>query len=315
MFRPAPQAFSLGRTGIFKLNILVTGGTGFIGGAVCRGLLRRGHAVAVLTRDKRRTQQGVRLVQSLHELGPRWKTEAIVNLAGMSLGSARWSPQAKAEFVASRVNTTASLIAYLESVDPKPAALLSGSAVGFYGALGDELIDERASAGAEYQSELCQAWEAEAVRAETQGVRVCLLRMGVVLDRHGGALPSMIPPFKLGLGAYLGHGRQWISWIHIHDVVSVIFHLLENTGLHGPFNLTAPSPQTNRVFARTLARTLRKPMLLRIPAWMVRLKVGEMSRLYVTGQRVIPQRLLESGFKFSYPSLEEAFVEILDPPR
>lgn len=297
------------------MNTLVTGGTGFIGSAVCRNLLAHGHHVTVLTRDKRSAQThslDVDFVESLHAITPIKAPSVVINLAGQSLASARWSPRTKPQFIASRVNTTALLIDYIERATHKPTVLLSASAVGVYGARGDDELDETAAPGDEYQSALCQTWEAEALKAQAYGVRVCVLRMGVVLDRAGGALPSMITPFRFGLGGHLGDGRQWISWIHLHDLVNSVSYLMENPELSGPFNLTAPFPQTNRSFATALGHALHRPVFVRIPGWAVRLNVGEMAHLYLTGQKVLPKRLTACGFEFSYPKLASAFREIFD---
>ena len=294
------------------MNILITGGTGFIGRAVSRALLDRKHHVTVLTRDEQRAEkltQDVEFIESLDKLTA--SADVVINLAGESLGSARWTRQTKAAFIASRVDTTASLINYIERAQPKPKVLLSGSAVGFYGACGDVVLDENAPAGDEYQSELCRAWELEALKAYTHGVRVCLLRMGLVLARHGGTLPGMLPAFKLGLGGHLGNGKQWISWVHIDDLVQSIGYLIGHPTLFGPFNITAPYPQTNKAFANELSNALDKTAPFRIPAWAVRIRYGEMARLFLTGQRVIPKNLLNADFQFSHPTLKDALREIL----
>lgn len=298
-----------------RMNILVTGGTGFIGRHVIQHLLGRGDEVSVLTRDRRRAEalfQGrVHAVESLNELSAARAPEAVINLAGQNLGSGRWNAALKEAFIDSRVNTTRQVVNYIARLPVKPRVLVSGSAVGYYGARGDTPLEEDVPPGDEYQSHLCEAWEHAAMAAERHGVRVCLSRTGVVLGSGGGALSSLVPPFRRGLGAYLGNGRQWMPWIHMDDVVAVFMRLIADDSLSGPFNVTAPQPQTNRDFARTLGRVLQRPVLLRIPGWAVRLMVGEMARLYLTGQKVVPRRLLEAGYDFKYPQLDMALRAVL----
>ena len=172
-------------------------------------------------------------------------------------------------------------------------------------------MNENSTPGDEFQADLCRDWEAAAGRAEALGVRVCILRMGVVLGKEGGALSSLLPPFKWGLGGQLGDGKQWISWVHIDDVVGTILHLMGHKNLSGAFNVTAPNPETNRDFAAKLGQVLHRPTFVRVPGWAVRMQVGEMARLYLTGQKVLPQRLIASGYKFRYPELALALKQLI----
>lgn len=295
-------------------TVLVTGGTGFIGRAVCADMLAAGWRVEVLTRDAAAASAAlpgnVAVVESLDAL-PEPPT-AIVNLAGENLGSGRWNARRKRLFVDSRVGVTRRVVDYIAGASVKPAVLVSGSAVGYYGARGDELITEEAAPGDEYQADLCRAWEAEALRAREHGVRVCLLRTGAVLDAGGGPLSSLLPPFKLGLGGYYGSGRQYLPWIHRADLVRAIRFLIDSPECAGPYNATAPEPVSNRQFARVLGRVLRRPALLWVPGPLLRLMVGEMARLFLTGQRVVPARLQAAGFTFRYPGLESALRAILE---
>jgi uncharacterized protein (TIGR01777 family) len=297
------------------MNVAVTGGTGFIGSVLCKRLLADGYAVTVLTRDRHRAQQQVkgqiRLIESLQELDDESTPETIVNFAGLSLGSGRWTKELKQTFISSRVGVTRQLIDYIAHVRSPPRLLISGSAVGYYGARGDEVLTEDSSPGQEYQADLCKAWEMEALKAANYGVRVCLLRSGVVLGKGGGALTSLLPQFKLGLGGHVGSGKQWMSWVHIDDLIDIVLHLMANKLLQGPFNITTPNPETNRDFASKLGAALNRPAFMWAPGWAMRLLVGEMTHLYVTGQKVIPKRLLESGYKFRYPELSLALAEIL----
>jgi uncharacterized protein (TIGR01777 family) len=297
------------------MNILVTGGTGFIGTALCQRLLAAGHAVTVLSRDaeraRRHFQGRVKTIGSLGALDADSAPEAIVNLAGENLAAHRWNAHWQQVFRDSRVQMTQRLVDYIRHAPRKPRVLVSGSAVGYYGARGDALLDENAPPGDEYQSELCVAWENAACQAEALGVRVCRLRTGIVLGRDGGALKSMLLPFKLGLGGPLGDGRQWMSWIHLDDLVGIILYLLQHETLTGAFNGTAPEPATNAAFVRALAAALRRPAFLHMPAPVVRLLVGEMAHLLLTGQRVLPARTLATGYTFRYPRLPEALAACL----
>lgn len=295
------------------MHILVTGGTGFIGLALVRELLARNHRVSVLTRSKDRARRvlptAVRPVETLSELSPAEPVEAIVNLAGENLGRRRWTAARKKEFVDSRVGTTRRLVDWMRSLPQRPRVLVSGSAVGYYGARGEEDLDEDSMPGAEYQSELCLAWEAEARKVEALGLRCCRIRTGVVLGAGGGALAPMRRPFQLGLGASLGDGRQWMSWIHRADLVALIVWLLADEQRQGAYNATAPQPVRNREFAQTLGRVLRRPVVLRIPGIALRLLVGEMAHLLLTGQKALPRRASAEGFTFHYPRLEDAVCE------
>lgn len=294
----------------------MTGGTGFVGAALCGALADAGHDVTVLTRDAARARAGLpaacRPVESLERIAPGSAPEAVVNLAGRSLGSARWNEARKHDFVRSRVETTARVVAWMRRATPRPRVLVSGSAVGYYGARGDEALDEDAPPGREYQSALCVEWERAARAAEPDGVRVCLIRMGVVLAAGGGALSSLLPSFGRGLGGWLGDGRQWMPWVHRDDVTGAVRHLVGHDDLAGPFNLAAPGIVTNREFARTLGDVLARPARLRVPAWAVRLQAGEMARLFLTGQHVVPSRLLASGYRFRHPDLRSALRACLD---
>lgn len=296
-------------------RVLITGGTGFIGTALVGRLLGLGARVSVLTRDRERAlghfAGRVTVLESLQEAGGRDAPDVIVNLAGMNLGAERWSGTVKQQLVSSRVETTQRVVDYIARVTHRPRLLISGSAVGYYGARGDEVLNEESAPGDEFQSRLCEQWEHVARQAEQYGVRVCISRTGVVIGQ-GGALAGLTPLFRLGLGAVAGRGRQWLSWIHMDDLLDLFIRFMQDAALTGPFNNTAPDPVTNREFARAIGRELRRPVLLRIPGWAMRLMYGELAHLYLTGQRVVPARHLQSGFEYRYPDIESALHAVLE---
>ena len=237
---------------------------------------------------------------------------AVVNLAGESIAAGRWTPRQKERILQSRIRATRALVQGIAAVANKPAVLVSGSAVGYYGPRGDEELDEGAPPGDDFLARVCVAWEGEARRAAEEGVRVALVRTGLVLAARGGALPRLVLPFRLGAGGPLGSGRQWMPWIHLDDLVELFVFLIQGEGLEGPFNGTAPQPVTNRQFARTLGRVLGRPSWLPAPAAALRLALGEMAdALLLSGQRAVPRRALEAGFRFRFPELEPALRDLL----
>ena len=292
------------------MHVLITGGTGFIGCALARELVAAGDTVSVLTRDPARAARvlpaGAVALTDLPAAAP----DAVVNLAGESLGAHRWNESRKRAFVESRVGTTRKLVAWMRALPRPPVALVSGSAVGYYGARGDAELREDDPPGAEFQSRLCREWEDAARAAEGLGVRVCRARIGIVLGPDGGALAQMKLPFALGLGGWLGDGRQWMSWIHRDDLVALVRWLLADPARSGAYNATAPNPATNREFSKALAASLHRPALLPMPGPMVRLLVGEMSDLLLTGQKVLPARALADGFGFRFPELRAALADV-----
>ena len=293
------------------MHILITGGSGFIGRSLSAALSARGDEVIILSRspEKLSPTPGIRAVGSLSQIkGP---VDAVINLAGAPIVEQRWSEARKAVLRSSRIDLTARLVDWMRQQPKPPEVLISGSAVGYYGSHGDEVLDETAEPVPGFAHELCRDWEQAALEAEALGVRVCLIRTGVVLGPGGGALAKMLPAFRLGLGGPIGHGRQWMSWIHLEDEVGAIIYLLDNPPLHGPFNLTAPEPVTNEVFSDTLGRMLNRPALMRVPTVMMRLLLGEASELLLEGQRVIPEYLYNAGYGFRHPGFEEALEQVL----
>jgi hypothetical protein len=237
--------------------------------------------------------------------------ECIINLAGQALPEKRWNDKVKKDIYESRIQTTQRVISYMEKAKEKPKLLISGSAIGFYGDSLEKVFTENSEpATPGFPSHLCQDWEGEAMKASQWGVRVCLLRTGIVLGKGGGALAEMAPLFKLGLGAQMGDGQQWMSWIHREDVGGIIEFLIHHPDLKGPFNLTSPFPVRNREFTKSLAHVLHRPSFLKLPPFLVKILFGEMGEsLLLKGQQVLPDKILKAGYVFQYPHLEEALRE------
>lgn len=297
------------------MRILITGGTGLIGRHLCKALLAEGHQLTVLSRHPAtvavKCGATVQAMAALSEWLPDRTFDAVINLAGEPIVDSYWSQQRKQVLRDSRIGLTGKLVQCIGAAKQKPSVLLSGSAVGYYGDSGDVELHENASAGNDFAAQLCVDWEAEALLAENHGVRVCLLRTGLVLSKRGGLLERMLLPFKLGLGARLGSGRQWMSWIHIADYVASVLRLLNHDQMHGPFNMTAPQPATNAEFTRTLAKSLHRPAFLFAPEPVLRLVMGERAVLLVEGQRVFPANLVAAGGVFKYPDLAGALDDLL----
>lgn len=291
------------------MNVLVTGGSGFVGAALVRELARRGHAPEIVSRRPGAsvTWEDASLARGVE------RADAVVHLAGENLFAKRWTPRQKEKLWRSRHETTRKLAALVaaRSSDGGPRVFVSASAVGFYGASPDATFDERSPRGEGFLAELCADWEAAADAAMEAGVRTAIVRSGVVLERGGGALARMLPIFRLGLGGPLGDGKQWVSWIHRADAVSLLAFLVEKDGLHGVFNATAPNPVTMKELARELGRALHRPAVLPAPAPMLRLALGEVADVLLTGQRVLPRRTQEAGFTFAHPEIAGALRAIV----
>ncbi|MEP5568115.1 MAG: TIGR01777 family oxidoreductase [Halioglobus sp.] len=294
------------------MQILVTGGTGFIGSALVPSLVAAGHELIVLTRQTLPNSSHLRYVTDLAQVAPDTAVNAVINLAGASLAGRRWNERYKAEIVNSRMATTRALLDWIESRQQRPEVLLSASAIGYYGHQGDDVLDEAGHSVPGFSQDLCDQWETLAERAVELGVRTCQLRLGVVLDSGGGAFQQMVFPFKLGVGNWVGSGKQWFSWIHRADVVQAMSFLLGNADCSGAYNLTAPEPVTSRDFSAAIGRQRRLWISLPMPAALMRLALGEMAEeLLINGQRVVPKRLEAAGFEFQYPSLDSALTDIM----
>lgn len=298
------------------MDILITGSTGLLGRALCKALLARGARLTVLSRRPERVAarcgDGVQAMASLVEWTPARYFDVVINLAGAPIVDLPWSEARQAVLRDSRIALTQDLVAAMARAERKPAVLLSGSAIGIYGDSG-ELPCREGGPGlqvADFAARLCSDWEAAAEAARPLGVRVCLLRTGLVLAREGGLLARMRPAFLLGLGARLGNGRQWMSWIHVDDWVAAVLHLLDDTAASGPYNLCAPESVRNADFTRTLAAALHRPAFMVAPACVLRLALGQRAGMLLGGQRVPPERLLAAGFTFRHATLAAALADL-----
>ncbi|MGI1945174.1 TIGR01777 family oxidoreductase [Shewanella glacialipiscicola] len=295
------------------MNILITGASGFIGRQLVERLAPH-HQLTLVTRSVSQTQKVLghqhHYLTSLDELSHLNHIDAIVNLAGEPIVAKRWSKAQKQRICDSRWDITAKLTQLIKQSANPPKVMVSGSAVGYYGRHDDQLLDETSAAHAEFSHDICQKWEKAAQEASSEQTRVCIIRTGIVLGK-GGALDKMLPPFKLGLGGPIGHGRQGMSWIHVSDLVSLIQFLLTQEHCQGVFNATAPHPVSNAVFAKALGKALNRPALITTPPLALQLAMGEMSQLLTEGQFVIPKHALEAGFKFQFNELEPALMDVV----
>ena len=287
-------------------HVLISGGTGLIGSKLST-VLQKHYNVSVITRDTARAKRllGAKInCISLEQLTSVDAFDAVINLAGEPIADKRWTNTQKKRICSSRWDITQRLVDLINVSTNKPEVFISGSAVGVYGRQGDTPINEDfTDFHEEFSREVCAKWEEIALTANT---RVCIVRTGIVLDEVGGALAKMMMPFRLGLGGPIADGKQFMSWIHIQDMIRGLVFLLENDKCLGLFNLTAPNPNTNHFFALKLAKRLSRPCMFRVPAFIIKSLMGESSELVLYGQKVLPNRLLNAGFAFTYPSLEEA---------
>ncbi len=297
------------------MKVLITGGTGFIGSALARSLTADGCEVTVLSRHPDSVEKicgsGIGALNHLNQLKPDDTYQVIINLAGEPIFGARWSEARKQLIRNSRINLTKELVACMARMTVKPELLISGSAIGYYGDQGDTVLTEQSATHQDFSQQLCADWENEAKKAEQFGVRVCLIRTGLVLANGGGLLQRMLLPFRLGLGGRLGSGQQWMSWIHRHDWIAIARMMITDSTMQGAYNATAPNPVSNSEFTLTLAHCLKRPALFPVPAWLLKIMLGEMSALVLGSQRVMPERLLAQGFQFQYPDLSSALSQAL----
>lgn len=296
------------------MRVVIGGASGLIGAALTAELRGAGHAVQRLVR---RPAQAVDEIAWHPETGqidqPSLEgADAVVHLGGESIAAGRWTPARKAALRRSRVESTSLLAGAIAKLAARPAVFLCASAIGYYGDRGDEVLDESAPPGRGFLPEVCVAWEDATRVAANAGVRTVLARLGIVLARDGGALATMLTPFRLGVGGVLGDGRQYMSWVALRDVIAALRFLLDTNELRGPVNVTAPTPVTNREFTRTLGRALRRPTVLPAPGFAIRALFGEMGQaLLLSGARVVPAALQRAGFRFGAPTLDAALQQEL----
>ncbi|MEH6457917.1 MAG: TIGR01777 family oxidoreductase [Cocleimonas sp.] len=309
---------------------LITGGSGFIGTALIKQLLLENQDVTVLTRNEVKTAQhftsviaaeredfqtktNVKTIRSLDDISPDQSFDVVINLAGQGIADKRWNDEVKQQIIDSRIKTTQALHEYLKEVLVKPDVFISGSALGYYGLRdSDDEINENGETDNSFSSQLCQQWETEAKVIADMGIRTCYLRTGIVLGKNGGALSKMLPPFKMALGGPIGDGKQWMSWVHLDDIVGMIRFAIDNESIKGAINGTAPQPVINKVFSKTLGKVLKRPAIFPMPAFVVKILFGQMGEeLLLSGQRVVPEKLTQAGYEFIYPQLENALIDIV----
>ena len=300
------------------MKIVVTGGTGFIGSSLLEALLKRGDQLVVLTRNPKKAQTNSKITYAawnpdaeetiVREIDG---ADAVINLAGEPLIGKRWNAEQKEKILTSRVHATQMVANSIKKAAIKPKVLINASAVGYYGSRNNESLTEASSAGSGFLTDICKAWEAHAIRIEDFDVRVIRLRIGVVLDKTGGALKLMLPAFRMFAGGWLGNGNQWMSWISREDLIRLILFSLDHESVKGAINAVAPQPVTNKAFSLVLAQMLKRPCFAPVPAFVLKLLLGEMSEVLLGSQRVIPKKTLEAGFTYHQAEIRNALETIL----
>ena len=302
------------------MRVVVAGGSGLIGRKLLSRLLRAHYEVTLLTRTPERVQNifpSARVefwdTKTDKELtGVFEGADAIINLTGESIAGKRWTPAQKQRILSSRISSTRAIVAAMNQAKQKPSVLLNASAVGYYGNVPEAEVTEHHPKGKGFLADVCEQWESEALNAHDLGVRVVLLRTGIVLDKNGGALQKLLLPFRLFVGGPMGSGRQWLPWIHLQDEVNAILFAMENERMSGPVNLSAPEPVRMMDFCKVLGKILHRPSWFSMPAFVLKIALGEMAEpLLCDGQRIIPKKLTDAGFKFQFPNLENALSDIL----
>jgi uncharacterized protein len=304
------------------MKVFLVGGTGFLGKYLCPVLLGEGHILTVLARpgsDTESVGNAVSIIRGDPTQEGDWQKsltghDAVINLAGASVFQ-RWTKKTKKEILESRVLSTQNIVDALKGVQGREVCLLNASGVGYYGPCGDDIIDERNPPGDTFLASVAESWESAAQKAEEAGIRVVQCRFGIILGRNGGAFRSMLPIFRHRLGGIWGSGEQWFSWIHEKDAAGIMSFLLVHKEIKGPVNFASPNAVTNREMAKTLNMLLNKrPYIRRLPEWLFQLILGEFPEVFLKGQRVLPQVLLEHGFVFQLPTLQEAIMDLIQEP-
>jgi uncharacterized protein len=293
------------------MRYLITGGTGFIGKALVDSLILKDHHVTLICRDSSKVPKGCTSYTRPDDIPNDAVFDVIINLAGSPIDR-RWTAAVKEDLITSRVATTKALVEKIRKLTHKPQVMISASAVGYYGVHSQGELDENAPGTPSFTNELCQAWEMAAKKAESIGVRVCIVRLGVVLGSRGGALKKILPPFKWGLGSVLGTGDQPFSWIHLDDVLGAFVHLIHHTQSTGIYNLTAPHILTYKEFAKAVGESVDRPVYIKLPGFILQSLLGEMAQsLLLQGHRVVPRHLLDEGFHFKFPKIDKALENVV----
>jgi uncharacterized protein (TIGR01777 family) len=303
------------------MKVIITGATGFIGRALSREMLEAGYHVVALSRNAGRGRKilggGVIVVEWDGKSSQGWKelangAYAIINLAGENISNGRWTQKKKQRILLSRLDAGKAIVEAVAEANEKPRVVIQSSGIGYYGSTSDQMVDESSPPGKGFLVEVAEQWEASTKQVESLGTRHVIIRTGVVLGSEGGALPRLLTPFRFFVGGPLGSGKQWFPWIHLDDEVKAIRFLMEREGLSGPFNLCAPEPVTMKEFCHTLGKVMRRPSWFPVPPLPLRLIFGEMGHeVLLVGQRAIPKKLLEAGYRFQYPTCNSAFQQIL----
>jgi len=299
-----------------KEKVVLSGETGFIGRSLQKKLIEDGYDVTLLTRRPGYKPSGAQVIQWDAQSSGEWEqhvdgADAVINLVGEPIAGKRWTKTQKEIIAQSRVNSTRALVTTMRKAHKKPVVLINASAVGYYGPSQDEKITEESTAGSGFLAKTCEDWELEAARAKNLGVRTVLLRIGIVLGPDGGALQKMTPPFKFFVGGPIGSGQQWFPWIHRDDVIGIIQTCIDNTNISGPVNATAPEPVRMREFCKVLGRVMNRPSWAPVPGFMLKILLGEMAEMLLSGQRAVPAKMLRAGYAFKYTRLENALLAAL----
>ncbi len=301
------------------MNIILAGGTGLIGKELLNQLIEKKHTVTLLKRNSKDISSPSPFMRveiwDGKNLG-NWVTafddaDAVINLSGEPIAAKRWTSSQKEKILSSRIDSTRAIVSAIKESKKKPTVLVNASAVGYYGNVESGDVTELHEKGKGFLADVCARWEDEALQAEQLGVRVALLRTGIVLHKEGGALQKMLPPFKYFVGGKLGNGNQWFPWIHFDDEIQIILFAMEHNTITGAVNLASPNPITNKDFSSALGKTIHRPSIFPVPAYILKMMLGEMSEMLLGGQKVIPEKLLRAGYKFSYPNLTAALNSLL----
>ncbi|MEH1781459.1 MAG: TIGR01777 family oxidoreductase [Nostoc sp.] len=306
------------------MKVAITGATGFVGNLLVQRLHAKGHKIVVLTRNTAFAQKvfpseafpNIEIVAYTPNASGSWQSviascDGVVNLAGEPIGEGRWTLERKQEILNSRKLGTQKIVEAIANANPKPTVLINASAIGYYGTSETATFDETSLSGNDFLAQVSQAWEAEATKVKDSGVRLVILRFGIVLG-NGGALGKMIPPFKLFAGGPIGSGRQWFSWIHVDDLVNLILQALSKSEIEGIYNATAPNPVRMADLSQTLGQVMNRPSWLPVPAFAIEALLGDGAIVVLEGQQVIPKRTVETGFEYKYPNLQSALTQILN---